>query len=139
MGYNVQINGFAVRCESLSDLYAVTGRPAPSPGRNAKGGESEDEANDEHRRARALRSLNLLAAMRDGGADGLTGKELAKAAGIEKPSGLGTYRLQMQELLKSLNFNFADVVRQTRVNDVRRWARGPQISDAIKSLKEIVK
>ena len=43
----------------------------------------------------------------------------------------------MEQVLKLIDLKFADVVVQTRVNDVRRWTVGPKLTEAIKAIKEM--
>ncbi len=128
MAYRVKINGFDVQCDSAADVLTLTLRA------NDVGGVKASTIPDNDRRTEHVkRSLVLLSAVRDADPNGLAGAELARALGIANPAGLGMYRTQMEKVLRSLDLSFADVIDQARVNDVRRWRRGPKINDAIKA------
>jgi hypothetical protein len=135
MAYRLKINGFDVQCDSAAELLSLTSRA--SDGRGLKATSSPENLVDERRQQHVERSLRLLSAVRDVGSGGLVGTELAKAVGLENPAGLGMYRAQMEQVLKLIDLKFADVVVQTRVNDVRRWTVGPKLAEAIKAIKEM--
>jgi hypothetical protein len=139
MSYRVTINGFPVECDSRAELYAITGQP---DGHRAhpKGppGDAEPEG-DKRRKEHAKRTLAWLSAVKSGPEIGITGRQVGDAVGVENLSGLATYRFQAEKLLRSLSFAFSDVMTQTRVEDVRRWAAGGRIDEAIKALKELAK
>jgi hypothetical protein len=137
MAYRLKINGFDVQCDSATDVLALTLRA--NDVRSLKASAVPENHADDRRTEHVKRSLALLSAVRDGEPAGLTGAELAKAVGIANPAGLGMYRTQMEQVLKTLDLKFADVVDQTRVNDVRRWRPGPKINEAIKGLKDTSK
>jgi hypothetical protein len=137
MAYRVKINGFDVQCDSPAELLTLTLRANEARGARPSAA-TQNRHGDGSPKGHVQRSHALLSTVQGADPEGLSGAELARAIGCN-PSALAVYRVQMEHVLKSYDLKFADVVEQVRVNDVRRWRKGPKIGEAIKALKDEMK
>lgn len=135
MRFLVHINGIPVECETVQEVFALTGKPEqalPSAaGTNGRPVPASRGNRTRDRRARAFDvAVEFLDALLGAGPRGLTSDELAEALELDSTAAIGGVVTPLNRLLAECNIDVDEVYgRSLDPKGDRRWLAGRLIKE----------